>query len=217
METVYTSHPLRKIILRYDRQVLAPAFETLALQYYMEVHDRVHEIRQRLTKAREQVPGFNFQIEELEDQFRYAQYKFDHLKVMIPTNPNKDVVREQLESALTAMSALMDDFLVPMIEEANAFFAYDDYIFEQEEWMDKVAFPAFSKIFSHHTECAVDIVYFDRDLEDFKYVLGDVKKMEGRYIDEMNDLVDKYSDLNDEIDVFYEQLEEFDEALLKFF
>ena len=214
METISTTHPLRTIILRYDREKTAPAFETLALQYYHEIHDRTFDIKQRVQEGRKYIPNINFKIEELEDLYREACRKFDHLKVMYTTNPNKETVRGQLKTLLEAMHILMDEFVPDMIDQVNQFFGYDDYIFDQEAWMNEVAFPQFHKIFAGYQECSVDMVFFDRDLEDFKCALASVKKMEAKYMEEANQLVDTYSDLNDKIDVFFEQVAEFDETLL---
>ncbi len=214
MKTITTPHALRTITLRYNRKVTAPAFETSTLKYYQEIHDRTFEIKQRVQQARRKIPEFSFRIEELEVLYKEALRKFEHLKVMFPTNPSKDLVRGQLKKLLDEMSALTDIFLGPMIDEVLLFFGYDDYLFEQEQWMDNVAFPKFSELVSRYQECSVDLVSFDNDLEDFKYSLGYVKDEEKKYIDEMSQLFGNYSDLNDNMEHLYRQIEAFDETLL---
>src|SRR5690606_2406160 len=98
MEIITTPHSLRPITLRYNREVTAPAFETLTLAYYQEIHDRTFEIKQRVRQARKKIPEFNFSIEDLEVLYKEAVEKFEHLIVMYPENPLKPLVREQLKA-----------------------------------------------------------------------------------------------------------------------
>lgn len=51
-------------MLRFDTTLTAPDFETLALEYYHEIHDRTWETRQRIKQARTPLPSFGFQLEE---------------------------------------------------------------------------------------------------------------------------------------------------------
>jgi len=214
METTTTAHPLRTITLRYDRSKTAPTFETLALQYYQEIHDRTWEILQRIQQARKLVPGFRYQVEELGELLNQATHKFDHLKRMIPTNPLRDTVRGQLKALLSGIEGFMDQLVPELVNATKEFHNYDDYILQQEQWMEDIAFPQFHEIFTNYQDCSVDMVLFDLDLDDFRGALAFVKKQEGRYYAEMNALIDDYSDLNDHIGRLFEQVEESDRELL---
>lgn len=214
METISTPHPLRTITLMYDRAKTSPAFESLALQYYHEIHERTWEILQRVQQGREPIRGFRLRIEEIEELFDQATHKFDHLKAMYPTNPVRDTVRGQLRTLLSSIDESLKKFVPELIDATKAFHDYDDYILEQEQWMDEVAFPQFHEIFANYEECSVDMVFFDLDLEDFRGALSYVKKLEGRYLNEMNALIDDYTGLNDRIFDLFGLVEDFDTGLL---
>ncbi|TJZ63473.1 hypothetical protein FAZ15_04115 [Sphingobacterium olei] len=80
--------------------------------------------------------------------------------------------------------------------------------------MNEVAFPQFDKIFGNYQVCSLDMVSFDSDLEDFKGALHFVKQQEGKYVEAMNELIERYSDLNEEIGNLFEQVEIFDDKPL---
>ena len=214
METITTTHPLRTITLRSDGSITAPAFETLALQYYHEIHDRTWEMLQRIQRGRRLVPGFRFQIEGIERLYDLATYKFDRLKRMVASNPLRDTVYQQLNELLADMNNAVNELLPNLIDETKVFIDHEDYSFEQDQWMEEIAFPQFDKIFANYEECSIDMVFFDLDLEDFKHALAFAKKQEGLYLDEMNTLIDDYSDLNYRVDHFMGQVDEFDRELL---
>lgn len=214
MEITTQPHPLRTITLRYDRSITAPAFETLALQYYQEIHDRTWEIKQRINNARLQIPAFRIHVEELAALLADAKAKFSHLQTAYDTNPYKPAIRVQLKKLLADMRTLMDSFMPSLLKATAAYFDYDEYIFAHDQWMEETAFPQFRTIFQNYNDCSVDMVFFDEDLNDFRGVLSFVKKQEGRYFKEMDEVVDGYTDLNNELEDFFEAVEKFDEALL---
>lgn len=215
METIFTPHPLRTIILRYDRTVTAPSFETLTLQHYQDIHDRTQQLKERVQKARQNIPAFLFQMERLGERYREARRKFDHLKDMYPTNSNKDIVRDQLKTGLAELSEDMNELADPLIDEVYLFYEHDDYVIEQDGWMDEIAFPQFSNLIGRYKECSIDVSSFDRDLEDFRHTLAFVKEQEGKYLDAMNKLIEDYSDLNNAVDRLFIEIEEYDITLLE--
>jgi hypothetical protein len=209
-----TPHPLRTIMLRFDTAVTAPDFETLALKYYDEIHERTWEIRQRIKQARTPLPSFGFQLEEVEELLHQGQGKFRHLEMMAPDNPEKDTVQVQLKAVLTSIDDILEDFVPELVDAASAYYAYEDYIVPHEQWMNEVAFPQFDKIFANYQACSLDMVSFDRDLDDFKGALHYIKQQEGKYFEAMNELIERYSDLNEEIGNLFEQVEIFDDKPL---
>ncbi|SFS33468.1 hypothetical protein [Sphingobacterium wenxiniae] len=213
-ETRSTPHPLRTIILRFDPAKEAPEFETLALESFRELHDRMWEIQQRIQQGRRRAFPFTLLIEDAEELFRQAKDKFKHLKVMIPENPEKETVWAQLKDLLSKINEHLLGFIDELINETEAFYAYDDYIFEYDQWMNDVAFPQFDEVFKRYEECAVDMVSFDRDLDDFKGVLSAVKRQESKYYDMMNEAIEHYSELNEEMANLFEEVEDFDPELL---
>jgi|SRR5690606_25241657 len=214
MEITTQSHPLRTITLRYDRSKPATAFETLALQYFQEMHDRTWEIKQRINTARLQITGFRIQVEELEALLNNAKAKFSHLQTAYETNPYKPTIRLQLKRMLAEINTFMDDFVPELVTLTEDYYDYDDYTFAQDKWREETAHPQFHQIFEHYQDCSVDMVFFDADLDDFRGVLSFVKKQEGKYYDEMNALIDDYSDLNEQLADFFEAVEKFDEKLI---
>src|SRR5690606_11192317 len=202
------------ITLRYDHTKTTQEFETLALQYYHEMHDRTWEIKQRINNARLQIPAFNMQVEELEALLIDAKAKFKHLQMAYDTNPYKGTIRAQLKKLLVDINTLMGQFVSELVTLTKDYYGYDDYIFAQDNWREETAHPQFHKIFEHYQDCSVDMVFFDADLEDFRGVLSFVKKQEGKYYDEMNALIDDYSDLNEQLADFFEAVEKFDEKLI---
>lgn len=210
MEITTQSHPLRTITLRYDRSKPATESETLALQYFQEIHDRTWEIKQRINGARLQIPAFRIQIEELEALLQDAKATFDHLSHAYDTNPYKPTIRVQLKQTLAEIHTFMDRFVPELVTLTEAYYEYDDYIFAQDKWMEETAFPQFRTIFQNYDHCSVDLVFFDEDLDNFKRALGLVKKQEGRYYEEMNVLIDGYTDLNEQLGDFFEAVDKFD-------
>ncbi len=198
----------------YDRSKEAPAFETAILQCYNEIHDRAWDLLQRVRRGRKLVPGIQFRIEGVEHLFDLAKYKFDHLKRMIPTNPVRDTVYGQLKSLIANINDELNQLVPELIDETGVFLDYEKHSMEQDQWMEDIAFPQFSQIISNHEDCSVDMVFFDLDLEDFRYALGFVKNQEGLYLDEMGAVVDDYTVFNEKIEQFFEQLADFDEQLL---
>ena len=217
MEITTQSHPLRTITLRYDRTVEPPAFETLGLQYYQEIHDRAWEIKQRINNARLQITPFKIKVEEFGALLQEAKAKFKHLQVAYDTNPYKGTLRIQLEKLLADIKALQDEFVQPLIKLTVEYFDYDEYIMAHDKWIYEVAFPQFGKIMENYKSCSVDLVFFDQDLDDFKGVLNFVKKQEGKYYEEIDEVVDGYSDLNWEFEKFWDALEDYDKSLVAVF
>lgn len=214
MEITTQSHPLRTITLRYDRSKSATAFETLALQYFQEAHDRTWEAKQRVNGARLEITGFRIQVEELEALLEEAKAKFSHLQTAYDTNPYKPTIRIQLKRMLAEINAFMDRFVPELVTLTEAYYDYDDYIFAQDKWMEDTAFPQFRAIFENYKDCAVDMVFFDEDLDDFRRAMSLVRKQQGRYYEAMNALIDDYSDLNERLEDFFDAIEKFDEELI---
>ncbi|WP_257668669.1 hypothetical protein [Parapedobacter tibetensis] len=210
------SHPLRTIFLRFDESKTAPGFETEALGHYHEIHDRLYEIRQRINGRRKLIAPFVMQVEAVADLLEHAKLKFDHLEMMIPENPEKETVRTQLKTLMADIDAVLDGFVPALSDAATDFFDYDDYSYAHDQWMMDTAFPLFDRISAQYESCSVDLVSFDRDLNDFKTVLAFVKKQEGRYLDAMNGLIETYSDLNYEIDLFFSKVADFDDNLVQY-
>ncbi len=98
---------------------------------------------------------------------------------------------------------------------AKEYFDYEDFIFNEDQWMMEVAFPLFDEISNRYGECSVDLVSFDCDLNDLETVLAFVKKEEGCYLADMDNLVGAFSAVNYELDGFEEQVSGFDESLVQ--
>lgn len=214
IEDTSTDHPLRTITLRFDRSITPPAFETEALSLYQELHDRTYADKQRVQTARKTVAFFELEIEKVEELFDDAKYKFDHLKVMSPNNPLLDTVHKQLKIKLSMIEEVLESFVPELVNATSAYFEYDEHSFEQDQWRNEVAFPAFDQVFAHYQSCSIDMVFFDRDLDDYKGSLSFFKRQESKYYDTMNDLIERYSDINTEIDNFFSQIKDFDPDLL---
>lgn len=213
-ETITTAHSLRTIILRVDPSKTAPTFETQALDCFRELHDRTLQLQQHIKDGRNKAFHFSLQIEEVEELFKQAKWKFNHLEMMIPENPEKETVRGQLKALLSDIDGCLEGFVQKLVDETMAFYDYDDRMFQFDQWMNNVAFPQFDEVFNRYEECKVDMVSFDRDLDDFKGVLSAVKRQEAKYYDVMNELIEHYSELNLEISDFFYQVESFDAKLV---
>lgn len=211
----YIAHPLRDIILHFDRSVQAPAFETEALEYYVEMHDRTWATLQRVRQARIAAMPYILEIDDLEFLYNEAFSKFDHLKVMIPENPEKPRIREQLRTAIARIEEKADDLVPRLIHELRAWYDYyEDYIVEEERWLEEDAFPRFDKVFADYESCSVDMMALDTDLDDFKGTLGFLRSQQYKYYDELDGLEERYTELNDKIQDLIRQVSEFDADLV---
>lgn len=211
-----TKHQLRTIILQFDAGKEAPEFETRALTTYYEMHDRVWQWMERVRIAREKIPALEFRLEQIEDLCEEATWKLEHLLVMIPENPERPRVTMQLKMFAEELNRLLCDFVPDLIDQAADFYQYDTFTVEEDAWLSDVAFKQFDTVFDDYENCKVDMVSFDRDLDDFKGVLGHLRKREGKYYETMHALIDRYSDLNEKKDTLYDRVHEFDENLLEF-
>src|SRR5690606_5714643 len=119
MEIVITPHPLRTITLRYDRSKTATEFETLALRYFQEMHDRTWEIKQRINNARLQIPAFKIQVEELAALLEEAKGKFTHLEMAYDTNPYKTTIRIQLKKLLVDINTFLGSFVPKLVTRSE--------------------------------------------------------------------------------------------------
>ncbi|MFD2970230.1 hypothetical protein [Sphingobacterium bambusae] len=213
-ETMYTKHALRTIILRFDRQKKAPAFETLALRYFQELHDRTLQLKQQVLRGRRAAFPFTLLIEDVEELLEQAESMLQQLSVMLPEHREKQTVEEQLRKLLHDIPQQQGEFVQDLIRETQQFYQYDSDLQQYEQWMEETAFPQFHQVFQRYQECAIDIVSFDRDLEDFKGVLGAVKRQEEKYFDSMNELIERYDDLNQQIADFFDKVADFDPGLV---
>lgn len=217
MKETITKHQLRTIILQYDTDKEAPEFETQALTTYYEMHDRVWIWMERLRIAREKIPQLEFRLEKVEEVWEEAKQKLEHLLVMIPENPERPRVKMQLKMFTEELNDIVCDFVPDLIDQAADFYEYDTFTVEEDTWLNDVAFKQFSAIFDDYKSCKVDMVSFDRDLDDFKGILGHQRKREGKYYETMNALIDRYDELNNKIDALYDRIGEYDDNLLEFF
>lgn len=115
------------------------------------------------------------------------------------------------------LNRFLCDFVPDLIDQAADFYEYDTFTVEEDAWLSDVAFKQFRAIFDDYKSCKVDMVSFDRDLDDFKGVLGHIRKREGKYYEAMNGLIDTYDELNNKIDVLNDRISEYDDNLLEFF
>lgn len=217
MNMILKEHPLRTIILEFDEDKVAPVFETKALETYYEMHDRTWLWVERLRIAREMIPALEFRVEQAEEQYEEARQKLEHLLVMIPENPERPRVTMQLKMITEALNSFLCDFVPDLIDQAADFYDYDTFTVEEDAWLSDVAFKQFSAIFEDYKSCKVDMVSFDRDLDDFKGILGHIRKREGKYYEMMNALIDTYDELNNKIDALHDRISEYDDNLLEFF
>lgn len=216
MNEIITKHQLRTIILEFDENKEAPEFESQALQTYYEMHDRTWDCTERLRVEREKVPSLVFRLEQVEEQYEQAKGKLEHLLLMAPHNTERPRVTMQLKMFTEELDRLLCYFVPDLIDRAGDFYEYDTFTIEEDTWLSEVAFKQFNLIFDDYENCKVNMVSFDTDLEDFKGVLGQIRKREGKYYDTMNDLIDRYTDLNELIDALYERVNEYDDTLLEF-
>lgn len=211
-----TDHGLRRIILLVDEDKIAPEFEKKAMELYFEMHDRVLRREERMRIAREKIPHLGFQFERVEELYEDSRQKLEHLLVMVPENPERPRVRMQLRAFTQDLDRLLCKYIPDLIDQAADFYDYDNYTIEEDTWMTEIAFKAFGAVFDDYKRCAVDMVSFDRDFDDFKGVLGHIRKREGRYYDMMNECIDTFTDMNEKIDTLYDRIGEFDDTLLEF-
>ncbi|SKB93543.1 hypothetical protein SAMN05660841_03142 [Sphingobacterium nematocida] len=217
MNMILTEHALRTIILEFDESKEAPEFETKALDIYYEMHNRTWLWMERLRIAREKIPALELCVEKAEELWEEANCKLEHLLVMIPQNPERPRVKMQLKMFTEELNRFLCDFVPDLIDQAADFYEYDTFTVEEDTWLSDVAFKQFRAIFDDYKSCKVDMVSFDRDLDDFKGVLGHMRKREGKYYETMNGLIDTYDELNNKIDVLHDRISEFDNNLLEFF
>lgn len=203
MKEVITQHPLRNIILEFDESIDAPTFETEGLKIFYELHDRTHQLKERIQAERQVSVPFDDQLEEIAFCYKQAKSKFDHLQLMIPENPAKPRVLIQLKAFLKELDNKLDHMVPQLIEATVTFYEYDEFIIKEDAYFNDVASPYFHEIFSKYESCSVSLVSFDSDLDDFKEVLAFVKQLETKYYDEMNTIIEIYSDLNQEIDQLF--------------
>ncbi|TDQ82842.1 hypothetical protein [Sphingobacterium yanglingense] len=216
IKEIITEHALRRIILLVDEDKVAPEFEKNAIEVYYEMHDRVLQWEERLRIAREKIPGLGFKLERVEEVYEDARRKLEHLLVMVPENPERPRIRMQLRTFTQDLDRLLCEYVPELINQAGEFYEYEDYSLEEDIWMTEIAFKEFRTIFDDYENCAVDMVSFDRDLDDFKGVLGHIRKREGKYYDMMYEYIDTYTDLNEKIDSLYDRVDEFDDTILEF-
>ena len=214
IEITTTVHPLRTMTLRFDRSKKAPELEEEALRYYQKIHDRTFRLLERIRHGRSLVPAFRTQIEKMDGYYGLTAHKFNVLQQMDPSNPLHDTVYGQLKKLLAETDRIMEDLAPELIEETRLFFEYEEDSTEIDDWMEELAFPKIEAVFPNWQQCSIDIAFLDHDLEDFRQVLAAVRKLEGYYFDEMNDIIEDYSDLSNEIDQFFHKVKEFDRELL---
>lgn len=116
----------------------------------------------------------------------------------------------------SVLKRILCDFVPDLIDQAADFYEYDAFTIEEDAWLSDIAFKQFNAIFEDYKSCKVDMVSFDTDLDDFKGVLGHLRKREGKYYETMNALIDRYTDLNEKIDTLYDRISEYDDNLLEF-
>ena len=214
METIIKEHGLRNMTLRYKPSVTAPDFETRVMEIYREMHDRTLERKKRILEGRLQIPALRIQIEELNHIFERAKITFSRVQKAYDTNPYKDTLREQLNILMNKLNRRMLEVVHPLIDLGRVFDSFDEYGFQEDQWLMDVAFPACSELVPRHEECAVDVVFFDEDLDDFRAELRFVMNQQKAYYNEMAEIEEGYDVLNEETDSFIERVDAYDDSLL---
>ena len=213
METITNTHPLRTITLCFDRSKVASKFETYTLRYYDEAHNRTWKRLKRVQRARKPIPKYRYWIEGIERLLDLSSYRFDRLKRMDTANPARETVYTQLKDLLNEMDTHLNERMPGLVRKTEQFIEYEDHCLQQDEWMEKVAFPQFHELLAQHEGCSVHKVFFDLDLESFRHELAFVKKQETLYLDEMDTLTNDFTDLSYRIEHLLEEVLEFDGTL----
>lgn len=194
MKEVVKDHPLRPIILRFDRDKPQLEFETKGLSAHYLMHDLTWEAQQKLKKLNEQLGEIDVKIAELEYYLLPIEQDLDILEVflkikgpsVLPLNNYDEEIEinidvSELFSSITDHNQQLRDL---HSEVSTAYAAYEqhyDMIYEIESWIDEQLWKDVHQIYVNYLDAKVDIVSLDRDQEEFREVLSDVFDYQDRY------------------------------------
>lgn len=192
METIIKEHPLRTIILNFDRAKEVADFEVKALAAYYEMHDETWEAKQKLLEHKDKLFELDIQLTELEYLLLPIEQQLDFLEVGFKLDEGVelpmfdesftidigDFIAEVIQHNASMME-LYDTLLV----EWKWFDSWAEFIYAQEDWCTAGQDDLIHEVFRHYEEVSVDIVSLDKDQQAFFGAHGEVRKLQDDYFD----------------------------------
>lgn len=222
MKTIVREHPLRPILLAFDLKKQAPDFEVQALEAYYAMHDKTWETRQNLLFRKDRLFDLEVRITEAEYTLLPIEQQLEFLEAglqlagsvelpLIEENFTIDV-GDFLNGALEHsdhMKALHADLMT----EWALYEEWADFIYDHEDWCDETALRQIHEVFRRYEEVSVDIVFLDRDQQEFFGAHGEVRQLQDDYFENGERVFGFYSQVSERADRIYRRIERIDERL----
>ncbi len=225
LEKVVTHHPLRTIVLEYDRGITPPDFEKSALDSYFHMHDEVWRLKTMREDYEPRLERAIAQIAELRTDLYPIEQEIDVLELVTglrEDNPmpgfdgsislKLDSFREATRKHNDALMALYEG-INRVTEEHNAFLKEFDAF---EAWFEAFADGPLHELYQRWEELSVDTVSLDNDHQNFLGDWAPTIEAERDYFERASDAFEAYAELVDAANALYRRAETVDAALDEF-
>lgn len=223
IKTIVKNHPLKDIILEFDDEITAPAFETEALNTYYEAHDKTWAVQEHVSGMMTRLKGVDDTIEDLSLRRLGIEQELEILEDWLGVNEleDKELFDGEIEIDIGTFFDIsrqhnedIQDLYENVVELTHIYNQdIEEGIYDDDCVIDPQYFEVLNEIYPRYEEVSVHTVSLDDDHQMFLETYGKVEDSFFHYTDLSREIFEKYKNLVEITQPIYRRIEIIDQLL----
>jgi len=213
MKPTIISHPLKRIHFNYNSEAALSDFETAFINRYKQLHDELASIKSQLLKLGPDIKKVMAELKQVTIALEKLRTVIVRAERMFGLGPADEIVScvyniksGDIQKVLDELQVIRSNYweiMVPMHRLFNSIFerftAFDDAVelFEKEYS---------TPLFHNFENMAIDILSFDRDMNEFRVAWMGVAHLQDECLDEYSEWVKNQTVLVNDSDALYNRI-----------
>ena len=213
MKPTIISHPLKRIHFNYNSEAALSDFETAFIDRYKQLHDELATIKSQLLKLGPDIKKVMAELKQVTIALEKLRTVIVRAERMFGLGPADEMVScvyniksGEIQKVLDELQIIRSnywDIMVPMHRLFNSIFerftAFDDAV---EQFEKEYSTP----LFHNFENMAIDILSFDRDMNEFRVAWMGVAHLQDECLDEYSEWVKNQTVLVNDSDTLYNRI-----------
>jgi hypothetical protein len=213
MKPTIISHPLKRIHFNYNSEAALSDFETAFIDRYKQLHDELATIKSQLLKLGPDIKKVMAELKQVTMALEKLRTVIVRAERMFGLGPADEMVScvyniksGEIQKVLDELQIIRSnywDIMVPMHRLFNSIFerftAFDDAV---EQFEKEYSTP----LFHNFDNMAIDILSFDRDMNEFRVAWMGVAHLQDECLDEYSEWVKNQTVLVNDSDTLYNRI-----------
>lgn len=213
MKPTIIPHPLKRIHFNYNSEAGLSDFETVFIDRYKQLHDELATIKSQLLQLGPDIKKVMLELKQVTGALEKLRTIIIRTERMFGLGPADEIISYvyniksgEIQKVLDELQVIRSnywDIMVPMHRLFNSIFerftAFDDAV---EQFEKEYSAP----LFHNYESMAIDILSFDKDMNEFRVAWMGVAHLQDECLDEYSEWVKNQTVLVSDSDVLYERI-----------